>query len=759
MRPGVDQGESLEAEELERFRREAQVMARFGGHRNIVTVFDTGEEDGRPYLTSEYVTGGDLRNEVRKAGGPLAIDRALSIGRDLADALAIAHDHGVIHRDVKPANVWLAEDGHAKLGDFGLAMALDRSRLTMAGVMMGTAAYTPPEQALGGEIDGRSDLYSLGCVLYELVAGRPPFLGDDIIAVVSQHINTAPVAPSWHNPAIPKALETLILRLLSKSPGERPESAGAVVRALSLISSAPLSAAEPAEQVTNPLDRLEGGLFIGRREEMDALRASLESALSGRGRLAMIEGEAGIGKTRLIEELCTYGLLRGVRVLSGRCYEGDGAPPFWPWVQPIRQYIQESNAADLEEDIGPGAADIAQIVPEIHELIADLQKLPPLEPEQARFRLFDSVTTFLKNASRRKPLVLVLDDLHWADKASLLLIQFLARELASARLLIVGAYRDVELNLTHPLSGTLEALRREPVCERFVLKGLSQGDVGALISAMGEQEAAESLVRVVYEETEGNPFFIEEILKHLIEEGKIRWDGGQWTSDSTSISKLGIPEGIRAVIGRRISRLSDECVRMLTLASAMTGGFSWDELKAISSEDEPKLLDLLDEALAAQLVHERRDQLRATHSGTFDFTHALIRHTLYDALSTPRRALLHRQIGESLEKLYEGRIEEHLAELAHHFLQAAPGGDVDKAQLKGKGQGGGRGGGAPGGMGPAGLGWSEGELAAEQTPGEGEREGAGRGRGGPGRGEEVSVQPPAGKPGEVEGWKRAGRRA
>src|SRR5712692_7515980 len=182
----------LEPDDLERLRREAQAMARLD-HPNIVAVYDIGEEDGRPFFVCQYITGGDLREALRAAGGPLPIERALAIAEDLCRALAYAHEHGIVHRDVKPANIWLTNEGSAKLGDFGLAKAAGRSRLTLSGAVVGTAAYMAPEQALGQPADARSDLYALGCVLYELLTGRPPFLGDDALAVISQHVNTAPV--------------------------------------------------------------------------------------------------------------------------------------------------------------------------------------------------------------------------------------------------------------------------------------------------------------------------------------------------------------------------------------------------------------------------------------------------------------------------------------------------------------------------------------------------------------------------------------
>ncbi len=223
--------EGLDADGRTRIQREAQAMARLS-HPHIVTVFDRGEEDGQPYIVSEYMAGGDVEGLLREADDHrLPIERAITIADAVAQALEHAHGRGIIHRDLKPGNIWLADDGTAQLGDFGLALAIEQTRMTTEGTMLGTVAYMPPEQATGGEVDVRSDLYSLGCVLYELVTGRPPFMGDDAVAVISQHLNTAPVAPTWHNDQCPPALEVLILRLLEKDSTKRPATAEEVRRA------------------------------------------------------------------------------------------------------------------------------------------------------------------------------------------------------------------------------------------------------------------------------------------------------------------------------------------------------------------------------------------------------------------------------------------------------------------------------------------------------------------------------------------------
>ncbi len=287
--------------------------------------------------------------------------------------------------------------------------------------------------------------------------------------------------------------------------------------------------------------------FVGRHRELAELTTCLDDALSGLGRLVMLVGEPGIGKTRTAQELTALAEQRGVHVIWGWCYEQQGAPPFWPWVQSIRSYVQTTESEMLARELGTGAADIAEIIPEIRQKLPELEPPQPLEPEQARFRLFDSITTFLKNASERQPLMLVLDDLHWADTPSLLLLEFLARQIARNPILVLGCYRDVELSRRHPLSETLAHLSREPVFLRAPLRGLNLEDTGSFIQAATSVQPSPALVETVYSHTEGNPFFMEEVIRLLSD----RELASQQIGDS-----MRIPEGVREVIGRRLNRPS-----------------------------------------------------------------------------------------------------------------------------------------------------------------------------------------------------------
>ncbi len=655
--------EGLDEAGRERITREAQSMGRLGAHPHIVTVFEYGDEGGAPFLVTELMGGGDVEGILEDApDNRVPLEQALEIAGATCRGLEFAHSRGIVHRDLKPGNVWLTADGVAKIGDFGLAVAIDRSRLTQHGMMVGTVSYMPPEQALGGEVTPKADLYSLGAMLYEMVTGRPPFLGDDSVAIIGQHINTAPVAPSWHC-SCPKPLEALILRLLSKDPAERPESASDVLAALVAID--PTVVDTTVEEQENVLDSLAGGVFVGRRAEMDQLKAALEEALSGKGRLVTLVGEPGIGKTRTAQELVTFASMRGMQVLWGRCYEEQGVPPYWPWVQAIREYVHERNADELRSELGSAAAVIAEIVTDVRDALPGLQAPPEVSREEARFRLLDSVATFLKSASRNKPLMLVLDDLHWADEATLSLLQFVARELGNARVLVIGTYRDMELNRQHPLAETLAELTRVRLFERVLLRGLSAADVGSFMELTSGLVPPKGLVEAVHKDTEGNPLFVTEVVRLLVQDGeltpeKVRERGtGSW--------EIRIPEGIREVIGRRLNRLSERCNDVLTTAAVVGRAFEMRVMSSLMSDNmtEGMLLDVLEEALNARVIEELSGSV-----GRYQFTHALIQETLTDDLSLTRRVRLHARIAETLEALYGDRTKDHAVELAHHFAQA-----------------------------------------------------------------------------------------
>ncbi|MFQ6028718.1 MAG: AAA family ATPase, partial [Dehalococcoidia bacterium] len=402
--------------------------------------------------------------------------------------------------------------------------------------------------------------------------------------------------------------------------------------------------------------------FVGRQRELGELRAALEESLIGHGQLVMLVGEPGIGKTRTAQELADYALNQGSQVLWGRCHDQPGMLPFWPWVQAIRSYVRHQQPDQLRSEMGPGAADIAQVVPELKEQLSDIQPPPTVEPDQARFRLFDSLATFLKTASQSQPLVIILDNLHWADQPSLRLLEFLGQEMEESHLLIVGTYRDIDLSRHHPLSEALGELTRDPSFQRFVLGGLGLEEVGSFLQSNADGEIPEGLTEIIHSHTEGNPLFVTEVVRMLQQEGRLTPRG----TPRLGGLDIRIPQGVREVIGRRLNRLSDGCNEVLTMASVIGREFEASLLGHLTEEvSEDQLLALLEEAVAARVIEEVPQVL-----GRYQFNHVLIKEALAEGLSATRRVRLHGIITELMEDLYSENMQYYAAELAYHCSQA-----------------------------------------------------------------------------------------
>jgi DNA-binding SARP family transcriptional activator/tetratricopeptide (TPR) repeat protein len=418
-------------------------------------------------------------------------------------------------------------------------------------------------------------------------------------------------------------------------------------------------------RATRPSATARGGAFVGRESELAELMAALADARAGRGRLVLVGGEPGIGKSRLAEELAARAEELGARVLSGRCWEAGGAPAFWPWVQALRGYIRAREPEALRPELGPGGPDLAQLLPELHELLPELPEPPTLAPDGARFRLFDATATLLRNAACVRPLVVVLDDLHAADTPSLLLLEFIADELDGTHVLILGAYRHTDVRGDHQLTSTLAELARKQAARRIMLAGLAEGAVARYIELSTGVVAPGSLVAALHRGTDGNPLFLAELARLLGEDRLL---------ERGTLERLPIPRGVHEAIGSRLRRLSDGCQRLLSVASGLGREFSVAALERVSGANGEALLELLDEARAAYVVGDVPGAPER-----LSFSHALVRDALYEQLGSARRVRLHAQIGEALRGLYARDPEPHLAEIAHHFFQAATGGEHDRA--------------------------------------------------------------------------------
>jgi DNA-binding CsgD family transcriptional regulator/tetratricopeptide (TPR) repeat protein len=416
--------------------------------------------------------------------------------------------------------------------------------------------------------------------------------------------------------------------------------------------------------------------FVGRQAELQQLKVAFEEAANGQGALILLVGEPGIGKTALCGQLCTFVEASGGRPLVGHCYEeGSFRAPYQPFVEVFGTYVQECDTDSLTADLGSVAADLARMVPMLRERL-DVTLGPAEYPDEDRWRLLQAATDLLHRAAAHRPLLLVLEDLHDADRGTLDLLLYLARNLHGARILVVGTYRDMEVDRAHPLSTALSKLHRASNVARMQLRGLSTEEVLRLLAETSRQTIPQPFAELVHRQTEGNPLFVHETLRFVIDAGLVeRRDGALRRVGDQSLAGR-IPEGLRDAVGKRLSRLNDSTNRVLSVASVIGREFPLDVLRQVLVIPDEELEEALEEASAAAMIDER--SVVGT-SITYRFSHAFFRQTLYDEIVAPRRIRLHQQVARALEDVHARRLEEHAAELAEHYAFSSDPLDLAKA--------------------------------------------------------------------------------
>jgi class 3 adenylate cyclase/tetratricopeptide (TPR) repeat protein len=430
-----------------------------------------------------------------------------------------------------------------------------------------------------------------------------------------------------------------------------------------------------------PSDDASGGVladqertpYVGRAAERERLQARVERAAAGRGGLVLVSGEAGVGKTRIVQEVAAIAEQRGMTVLVGHCIDMEAPPPYQPVVEHFEQAARMLSPEALRELLGENAPEVGKLMPELRQRYDDIPETPALPPEQERRYLLHGVGEFVERAARARPLLLVYEDLHWADESTLLLLRDLAPRLAGAPVLAIGTYRHTDLSPERPFAATLEALLRGRHAEDVVLSAFGEQDVAALLRGRAGQEPPAELVRLVHAETQGNPFFVEEVFRHLKETGKLFDDEGHFRA-GIEIADTEVPRGVRLVLGRRLESASEACRKALTAAAVIGRVVPFDLLLRCAGLDEDALLDALDEAVAAHLVEDQSRDREARHA----FVHEQIRQTLLSGLSLPRRQRLHLRVADALDALYGTHDEAHATEAAHHLYGAGAAAPADR---------------------------------------------------------------------------------
>ncbi len=473
-------------------------------------------------------------------------------------------------------------------------------------------------------------------------------------------------------PNLPRPFEAVILRLLEKNPDARFSTAKETALALrKSLEAADLNEEPEAAAAVAILDALARGRLVGRTVELDEARQLWRRALEGNGHAVLLSGEPGAGKTRLAREVTIQAAVDGATVMAGGCYEYEATTPYLPFVEAFRRLVREQkDDSALRAMLGDAAPQIAKLAPEIESRLGPFPARAELPPHEERLLFFDAVAQVLANIARQRGLLLFVDDLHWADRGTLWLLGHLLRQLRDERALIVGCYRETELDRTHALSRAFIDWNRERLVTRIAVRRFEVAETNAQLSALLGEEVSAEFGEAVHRETEGNPFFIEEVLKALIEQGSVKRESGRWKR--CDVGDLVIPQSVKEAIGNRLDRVSDQSNDVLRVAAVLGKTFTFEELQAAANDaSEDALLDALDESVNAQLIV-------ATSNDSFSFTHDKIREVLYEELNPIRRRRLHRHAAEGLERRgVECEIERQgvltsctVERLAYHYIQA-----------------------------------------------------------------------------------------
>lgn len=665
----------LSADAEERFQREAQVVAQMN-HPSIVSIYDIGRHDGALFFLMPVVNGRNLRRYLAEEGR--SVGEVVEIGIRVAEALEYSHGRGVVHRDVKPENIMISdEDGTARVYvmDFGLAKASSENRLTRTGTLVGTVAYFSPEQVVARGIDHRSDVYSLGVVLYECLAGETPFTGE-VQSLLYRIVHDQPRPLRSLGVRISEELEQIIDCCLQKDPARRYARAAELAAALQRCQSS-LGESEKAvvlsTVMTEQRPRPTMAALIDREKEFAELQRRLNAASSGECQFVAIGGEPGIGKTRLVEELETLARARRVAVVKGRVLEesrGFAYQAFCGLIQDHFRVHDSGSGSGATADLSDLSAELVEVFPVLSEIntiksaAMSAERPPSVRAREDRTYIYDLLSRTLARIAAGRPLVIVFENLHAAE-SSLDALHHVLQRLEAAPILIIGTYRQTEIQKSHPLTRLLDSMQGDARFSSIVLGPLSRSQHHEFVaSVIGASMLAPGLTERIYAATEGNPFFARELVRSLMESGGIvRDDSGAWSlSGETAISSDALPATIQQTVEKRIERLPDQLREVLSIASVLGKTFDFDDLEAVVENGEG-LEKMIDSLIAEGLLEEDRE----TRGDRLTFTSGIVRDVLYGRLSRRRRRSLHRRCAEHLEQRYARRLDSVLPQLVHHF--------------------------------------------------------------------------------------------
>jgi serine/threonine protein kinase/tetratricopeptide (TPR) repeat protein len=660
-------------------------------HPNIVTIYAIEEAEDVDFIVMEFVEGETLTSHLA-VNGALPLTSLFDIGIQIADALEEAHSIGLIHRDVKPANVLITPKGVAKVTDFGLAKMvrlstdeIDREALTLAanltgpGIVLGTAAYMSPEQTRGEPLDPRSEIFSLGSLLYEAATRARAFAGPSVLAIMHAIAAVDPPPPSKLRPELPGEFDLIIERALAKDKTRRYSSAKEMADALRSLRASITGAWSgiPIVYDTDLIDR-SAPSFVGREPEMKKLEGVLQQAIEGTGRMVFITGEPGIGKTSLSDEFLRRARKHplGLLISRGRCVEQYGTgEAYLPFLDAMGELLQAPGRERIAAVMRTYAPTWCMELPTAFASSGSLEKLQQETIGATKERMMREMGDALGALASAAPVVLLLEDLHWADRSSVDLLRHLSQRLGTQRLLIAGTYRPEDVERSgHPLKHYKAEMQAHNLCDEIALGSWSREHIAEYVDAtFSPNDFPLELTGLVHEKTEGHPLFAANLLQYLGERGDLSKTNGRWSLvRPVSEMDLAAPESVRAMISKKMDALDPEERRALQYASVAGTEFLSTVTAKLLGVDEIDLEESLAGIAKSHRLIDVQDEEElpdGTLATRYRFSHALYQNFLYGDLVNKRRVMLHQQAGEQLLAHYGKRAPQIATQLARHFEQ------------------------------------------------------------------------------------------
>jgi len=673
--------ESLPAGTEGQFRGEAEMVAQLD-HPGIVSVYDVGEHDGALFFIMPLLQGKNLRDFITAC--EIRIGDVVTIGIQLAEALDYSHQRGVIHRDVKPENIMVTlgegSELRVRITDFGVATRVAGRHSSDRGEIVGTVSYISPEQILNKESDARSDIYSLGTVLYECLCGDTPFTGD-IPGTLYRIVYEQPERLRHRNREVDPELDSIVMACLEKERARRPKRAKAVADALIRYRSKLRDSGRIAMPIFGgdaKTPRIPSRqAFVGREKELAQVEAALNRAMAGECQFVLVGGEEGVGKSRLLAEVEQLAATWALSVLQGRVLGLE--VPYNAFGDAIHEWLKrEERKTAPAVDLSDLSGDLMSLFPALNEQLesrgaAAERFSPPASEERStddRIYVYEVLARTLIRIAQGKPLVFLLEDLHAGD-ASVEALQYIVRRLGGTPTLFVATYRTTAMDRRHSLTRLLETFRGDRRFLHVILHSLPADEHRMLVeSLVGSTVLENELVEKLYEGTEGNPYFTVELIRSLRDSGSIiPTRSGSWSfASDAEWSAKALPDTIQQTVEQRIQRLPEPQRELLSMTSVLGRTFTARELSMVADGEE-NLEDALDRMVASGLVEEARERNR------FAFTSGVVREVLYSRLSRRRRRALHLRYAERLEARHAGQLERVYSQLVHHF---AEGDDPDR---------------------------------------------------------------------------------